>query len=214
MLQHAQQYNKQLINFLYGMNENIDWFDFINKNISLPDEKLLNRVKSLIWVDKDLDYETNLQQNGNLFLYYTNLLNKYYPIIHQQDVVVDILDFPKNDEEKSNVDEFISNEIHNKLNVLCRLLSHMNIQFKLTTSIDANSKIVIPTASIMYKQPDELFKSFNGIMVADNYYNIYLNEFEKELNFFKLSVIQLSKNSEISISEILNQSYGFLKLRK
>lgn len=196
------------------MNENINWDDFINKNMSLPDEKILNRIKSLIWVDKDLAYDTNLQQNANLFAYYTNLLNKYYPLLHQSDMVVYILAPPSSpNDECSNIDEFIRDEIESKLNVLCRLLSHMNITYKLTTTITSDMKLVIPTCSIAYKHPDELFKSFTGIMVADNYYNIYLNDYEKELNFFKLSIIQLSKNTEITIPEILKQTYGFLKLK-
>lgn len=215
MFQHIQQYDKQIIDFLYEMNENIDWNDFIHKYMTLPDEKILNRIKSLIWVDKDLEYDTNLQQNSKLFLYYTNLLNKYYPIIHTPGITVYIIDFPKNEEDGANVDEFIKDEIRSKLNVLCRILTHMNIQYELINSpVNPDSKIVIPTSSIMYKEPNELFKSFTGIMVADNYYNIYLNEYERELNFFKLSIIQLSKNTEITIPEILKQTYGFLKLKK
>lgn len=225
MFQHIQQYNKELINFLYEINENVDWNDFVNKNFSLPDEKILNRIKSLVWVDKDLEYDTGLQENMNLFQYYTNLLNKYLPIIHKPDCVVYILDFPKNEEDKANIDEFIIDEIKSKLNVLCRLLTHMNIKYELispststssTTAATINSQIniVIPTCSIAYKQPNSLFQSFSGIIVADNYYNIYINDYEKELNFFKLSIIQLCKNTETNITEILNQNYGFLKLIK
>ena len=209
MFQHIQSYRKELIDFLYGINGNINWDDFINKNMSISSEKLLSKIKSLIWVDKDLEYDNGMQQNVKLFSYYTSLLNKYYRILSLPSVVVYILNIP--DDKISPLDDFIVNEIKQKLSVLCRLLGLMNIKYQLVTSINDDAKIVIPTASITYKNPNELFKSFSGILVVDNYYNIYKREEDIELNIFKLSIMQLYKNTEIHISEILNQKYGFLK---
>lgn len=209
MFQHIQSYRKELVDFLYGINGNIDWNDFINKNMSIPSEKLLSKIKSLIWVDKDLEYDNGMQQNIKLFSYYTILLNKYYKVLSLPDVTVYILNVP--DDKISPLDDFIVDEIKKKLSVLCRLLGLMNIKYQLVTSINNDAKIVIPTASITYKNPNKLFTSFSGILIVDNYYNIYNREEDIELNTFKLSIIQLYKNTEINISEILNQKYGFLK---
>lgn len=209
MFQHIQSYRKELVDFLYGINGNINWDDFINKNMSISSEKLLSKIKSLIWVDKDLEYDNGMQQNVKLFSYYTSLLNKYYRILSLPEVVVYVLNI--SDDKISPLDDFIVNEIKQKLSVLCRLLGLMNIKYQLVTSINDDAKIVIPTASITYKNPNELFKSFSGILVVDNYYNIYKRTEDIELNMFKLSIIQLYKNTEINISEILNQKYGFLE---
>ena len=212
MFQHIQQYRTEIINFLTEINGNIDWNDFINKNMSYPDDKILNKIKSLIWVDKDIDYDTGMYYNINLYTYYTNLINKYYPILSQPGIEVQILDFATDD--KANVDEYIINELRKRLSVLTHIFTYMRIPFKLTTSINPNAKLVFPTCSITYTEPNKLFNSFSGIMAVDDFYNIYVNEYEKELNFFKLSILQLSKNSEISIPDILQQKYGFLKLKK
>ncbi|MGI5841625.1 MAG: hypothetical protein ACOX6N_05410, partial [Patescibacteria group bacterium] len=128
-------------------------------------------------------------------------------------VVVYILDIPTNDKLKSSMlDSFIFDQVKQKLNVLCRLLKTMRIKYKLVTSLDEGAKVVIPTCSITYDDPNSLFKTFSGIIIVDNFYNIYKNEEDKELNFFKLSIYQLSENSDVKISEILDQRYGFLKL--
>lgn len=212
MFQHIQSYRTDLINFLYEINGNIDWNDFINKNMALPSNKLLSKIKSLVWIDKNLDYDNGMQQNLKLFSYYTNLLNKYYPLISKPESIIYILNVANEDQKIHPLDDFIYEEVRQKLNVLCRLLKIMRVNFKLVTSLDQNMKIVIPTCSITYNNPNELFKNFNGIMIVDNFYNIYTREEDKELNYFKLSIIQLSKNSEIKISEITDQKYGFLKL--
>lgn len=212
MFQHIQQYREQLINFLYEINGNIDWNDFINKNMSIPPNKLLSKIKSLIWIDKDLSYDNGMQQNIKLFSYYTSLLNKYYKIITLPDITVYIINVAEGNDKSTSLDDFIIDEVKQKLNVLCRLLKLMRIKFELVTSLNKDSKIVIPTCSITYNNPNELLKSFSGIMIIDNYYNIYKHEEDKELNFFKLSITQLSKNPEIKIPEIMDQKYGFLKL--
>lgn len=212
MFQHIQSYRNELIDFLYETNGNIDWNDFINKNMTLSPDKLLSKIKSLVWIDKDIEYDNGMQQNIKLFSYYTALLNKYYKLISQPNVILYIIDVAEGNDKIKSLDEFIFEQIKQKLNVLCRLLKIMKINFKLVTSLDENAKIVIPTCSITYNNPNDLLKSFSGIIIVDNYCNIYRHEEDKELNFFKLSIIQLSKNPEIKISEIIQQKYGFLKL--
>lgn len=212
MFQHIQSYRNELIDFLYETNGNIDWNDFINKNMTLSPDKLLSKIKSLVWIDKDIEYDNGMQQNIKLFSYYTSLLNKYYKLISQPNTILYVIDIAEGNDKIKSLDEFIIEQIKQKLNVLCRLLKIMKINFKLVTSLDENAKIVIPTCSITYNNPNDLLKSFSGIIIVDNYYNIYRHEEDKELNFFRLSIVQLSKNPEIKISEIVNQKYGFLKL--
>lgn len=229
MLTHVQYYRKELIKYLFSINSNIDWDDFINTYMTVEPRKLLHKIKSLIWIDKDLSYDNGMQRNKQLFAYYTNLLNKYYPILHNECVyILDVnggdnvtvnssVDVNSNDDVNSNVDQFIINEIKAKINVLVRLLSIMTIKYKLISSSTLSQtnmseiKILIPTGSITYSNPNAILDSFSGIMIVDNYFNIYNNEMDIELNFFKLSIYQLSKNTDITTESIINQKYGFLK---
>ena len=214
MFQHMQQYRKQLVNYLLEMNQNIDWDSFINKNMALEPERMLNKIKSLIWVDKNLDYDNNQHHNLKLFNHYTSLLSKYTSILYNENYKLYILDVAPDDKLCSPLDDFIITNIRAKINILTRMLKLMSINFTLIkSSIPSDAKIVIPTGSITYKNPNELFASFNGFMIADNYNNFFINESDNELNYFKLSVFQLSKNPDISISEILQQQYGFLKFK-
>ena len=229
MLTHVQYYRKELIKYLFSINSNIDWDDFINTYMTVEPRKLLHKIKSLIWIDKDLSYDNGMQRNKQLFSYYTNLLNKYYPILRNECVyILDVnggnnatvnsnVDGNSNDVVNSNVDQFIINEIKVKINVLVRLLSIMTIKYKLISSSALSQtnmseiKILIPTGSITYSNPNAILDSFSGIMIVDNYFNIYNNEMDIELNFFKLSIYQLSKNTDITTESIINQKYGFLK---
>ena len=204
---HIQSYINELIKYLYTVNGNIDWHSFINKYMTADVKTLLTKIKSLIWVDKELSYDNGMQENMKLFMYYTKLLNKYQPLFDTDKLTLYILDINSN----INIDEFIVNIVKNKINVLCRLLNVMNIKYELIDNIKSSYDLVIPTGSITYNDPTEMFKNFNGILIADDLYNIYQSEEQKELNFFKLSILQLSKNGSISIDEILNQRYGFLK---
>lgn len=240
MFQYIQNYKDKLINYLTGINENIDWSDFINTNMALPREKFLNKIKSLVWVDKDIEYDNGTKENSNLFLYYTTLLNKYYPLFQspnnssETEAQIYILDIAEGENRISPLDDFIIDEIRNKLNVLCRLLSSMRIKYKLVSELDENAKLVIPTGSITYENPNLILNpnGSNGnsnlnnstsshsshsshpsyLLVADDFYNIYTQDDETEFNFLKLSIFQLTKNKEITMSEILNQRYGLIKL--
>lgn len=227
MLTHVQYYRKELIKYLFSINSNIDWDDFINTYMTVEPRKLLHKIKSLIWIDKDLSYDNGMQRNKQLFAHYTNLLNKYYPVLRNECVyILDVndggncnsnVDGNSNDVVNSNVDQFIINEIKAKINVLVRLLSIMTIKYKLISSSTLSQtnmseiKILIPTGSITYPNPNAILDSFSGIMIVDNYFNIYNNEMDIELNFFKLSIHQLSKNIDITTESIINQKYGFLK---
>lgn len=232
MFQHIQNYKDKLINYLTGINENIDWSDFINTNMTLPREKFLNKIKSLVWVDKDIEYDNGTKENSNLFLYYTTLLNKYYSLfqspknLSETETQIYILDIAEGENRISPLDDFIIDEIRNKLNVLCRLLSSMRIKYKLVNKLDENAKLIIPTGSITYENPNLILNSNSSnsnshsshsshsshLLVADDFYNIYTQDDETEFNFLKLSIFQLTKNKEITMSEILNQRYGLIKL--
>lgn len=229
MFQHIQNYKDKLINYLTGINENIDWSNFINTNMTLPREKFLNKIKSLVWVDKDIEYDNGTKENSNLFLYYTTLLNKYYPLFQSpsnssdMETQIYILDIAEGENRINPLDDFIIDEIRNKLNVLCRLLSSMRIKYKLVNKLDKNAKLIIPTGSITYENPNLILNSNSNsnsndvstplhLLVADDFYNIYTQDDEIEFNFLKLSIFQLTKNKEITMSEILNQRYGLIKL--
>ena len=88
MLTHVQYYRKELIKYLFSINSNIDWDDFINTYMTVEPRKLLHKIKSLIWIDKDLSYDNGMQRNKQLFSYSTNLLNKYYPILRNECVYI------------------------------------------------------------------------------------------------------------------------------
>ena len=211
MFQHIQSYKNELVSFLTSMNENIDWETFVNTNMSLDPEKLIGKLKSLLWIDKNLSYDKGLQNNLKNFTRYTTLIHKYWSVLFAESTI-HIIDI--SDDTAQSLSEFIIEEVKDRISVLCRLFDIMNIKYELIKSVPNDSKILIPTGSITYKNPNSLLTNFKGLMLIDDFYNIYENENENELNYFKLTILQLTKNVDITIPELLSQQYGFLKFTK
>lgn len=230
MLQHYQKYSKEINTFLYSINANIDWVSILNKYSGADDVKLLKHIKSLIWTDKDIDVTDEwLTSNDmlhfnmnrvNTFEYYTKMISKYRTFIELKDLRVHILDIPEEcgnkppSSEISVRNENITRIVKFKLNVLKTMLRMSGIRYETITQDTPmkDVKILIPTASILYKDPDEMMKEFNGLMIPDGLLNIYTSEQNREVCRFKLSVLLLKIDQDSTVEELLNQQYGFIRM--
>lgn len=214
-----QLIHKELAEYLYTLNENIDWNSFLNTYITLAPEKLLKRIKSLIWIDKDID-TTNKSINNTYFEYYTSLINKF--IIPLRTHTIYILSSNSNSDTNAytNIPEEFKIELDTKISVLHRLLNIYNIKYvdiNSTNSINNEIKILITTCSITY--PSNILNKLcfesnekPKLLIPDDFNNIYTNDNELILNHVKLAIKALCETS-LSETEILNISYGFLKLK-
>lgn len=56
-----------LIEYLYSLNENVQWFDVIKKHLNTNNEKFIKHIKSLTWEDHNSnnDFDDGLELKGN-----------------------------------------------------------------------------------------------------------------------------------------------------
>lgn len=56
-----------LIEYLYSLNKNIQWFDVIKKHLNTNNEKFIKHIKSLIWEDHNNinNFDNGLELKGN-----------------------------------------------------------------------------------------------------------------------------------------------------
>lgn len=68
-LQHISETEmNNLIEYLYSLNENVQWFDVIEKHLKTNNEKFIKHIKSLTWEDHNNtnnDFDNGLELKGN-----------------------------------------------------------------------------------------------------------------------------------------------------
>lgn len=68
-LQHLSETEmNSLIEYLYSLNENVQWFDVIEKHLKTNNEKFIKHIKSLTWEDHNNtnnDFDNGLELKGN-----------------------------------------------------------------------------------------------------------------------------------------------------
>lgn len=68
-LQHLSETEmNNLIEYLYSLNENVQWFDVIEKHLKTNNEKFIKHIKSLTWEDHNNtnnDFNNGLELKGN-----------------------------------------------------------------------------------------------------------------------------------------------------
>lgn len=69
ILQHLSEIEtNNLIEYLYSLNGNIQWFDVIKKHLKTTNEKFIKHIKSLTWEDHNNDnndFDNGLELKGN-----------------------------------------------------------------------------------------------------------------------------------------------------
>jgi len=65
----------KLAEYLKSMNDGIDWESFLDENIGKEDRKTISKIKSLLWIDKDIKYTWDF--TNIYFKHYMSLLNKF-----------------------------------------------------------------------------------------------------------------------------------------
>lgn len=208
LFNNIQLIKNDLVKYLSSINENINWSEFLNKYGTLDDERILKRIRSLIWIDKNLDHnETSL--NSTYFQHYTILINKFITLFKKDKIYI-----LNPDPENSNdiIDEFLF-EINQKINVIHRLLNIYNIKYEDITSISGEEKIIIPTGSITFANPTKLFNKFKGLIIPDSFNNICFSEKDEILNNVILRIESMRK-SNIDEKTLIAKKYGMLKINQ
>ena len=149
-----------LIDKLKNLNFNINWEEFLGKNIDLIKNKdLENIVKKIIpslWYDKSIDVFES--ENVKYFLYYTYLLQK-----HNTTHAIQILDY-----QPFNYPTNLIRLLDVKKHVLITLLSAMSVEYEIVNKISNDYKYLVPIGSMTHENINEQIKNYTGVIVEDD----------------------------------------------
>ena len=218
--QYIVSYQEQLKTFLSAMNPNINWSKALDEIITLPIEKLLSRIRSRLWTDKDVDND-EYEVIENTYIYYQRLLcliDDELDDLQQKRVLV--IGEPKNESDKLVNNDVVNNKVAIKFEVLTNLLKFKRIPYSVVNSVESELEteaskvnILFPTCSVMYIHSEGFEKLTSQCRVIDDgYYNLYSNERELEFNVLRLMLIELFNNPSFDIHELLKVKYGMLKV--
>lgn len=220
MFSNIRSIKKDLIKFYTFLNENINWDLFFTeietKVESDPknwnDVKILNRIKSKLWTDKDLDdsysqgaIDKMLNRTRlNYFMYYNGLINRYRSVIEEADEVF-VLGLKKGTEL---LEEFVI-DLQHKLSVISTIFDLLSVKYKVVTDVSEVPKnaVLVTTGSISYIDDPLNLKGFK--IVIDDYDNVCKGPCS--LNRIKLSTKAMLM-SQIPIEDIVNLKYKFIDL--
>lgn len=139
-------------------------------------------------------------------------MNKFSPLFRTNKVYILTPD-PSNPHDI--IDEFLV-ELNQKISVLHRFLDIYSIPYEDITSIPTTTgkgKIIVPTASITYENPSDMFSSFKGLVIPDDYNNICFTDNDVALNNIILRIESMRKSPQPP-STLLAKTYGLLRLSK
>lgn len=205
----------RVINYLISVNENINWVDFFNKYSTYPDTKILKRIRSLVWIDKTLDYDSSQDNITKYFRYYLRLLSKFMTVMNAHGPIYII---PPTDKNNDLLEEFYQ-DIMIRFSVLKRILKIMNISFEVIemNSVDPDKisrmKLLIPIGSICYEDLKVFEDNFKGITIPDGYDNICVNEEDEIYNTFVLNIKALMMSAD-DVAEIKRLKFNMFYVKE
>ena len=212
------QIKHRIVDFMMTVNENINWLDFFNQYGTLPDNKILKRIRSLVWVDKSIDYDNGMSDTSRYFKHYVSLIAKFAPMLEKYPLYIIA---PKPTADNGLIDEF-TRDIEIKYSIVCRLLTLMRTKYAIVSADDVakgnvkvgDMNILLPLGSLTYTT-DELnvFKSFAGVVIPEGYDNICFNEEDRLVNNVILNVKALMMSAD-DVSEIVNTEYTMFNVNK
>lgn len=215
--QYIVSYQEQLKTFLSAMNPNINWSKALNEIITFPIEKLLSRIRSHLWTDKD-ELNDEYEVIENTYVYYQRLLCLLESELDGKQIY--IIGEPRNNEDKLVDNDVVNNKVSIKFEVLTNLLKFKRVRYVVIhdaselNSIDASKSVVFPTCSVMYNKSNEFEQKLSNVRVVDDgYYNLYTDERELEFNVLRLMLVELFNNPAFDIQELLKNKYGMLKVK-
>lgn len=202
LFEHTQLILTRLVKCLTLLNENIDWTEFLNKNASRDDLSILKRMRTFLWTDKNIDYSPpNL--NKIYWEYYTSLLMKFLPILPKSKIgIISEGSHPLPDE--------LLDRIRHKLSIVQQWLSSRNIPYTLISDTSfSNYSIIIPTCALTHSDLD--LKTFKGLVIPDDFWNICFTDEDKYINEIMLRVETMSY-SNIPEDELYRWQFPMLHL--
>ena len=215
--QYIVSYQEQLKTFLSAMNPNINWSKALNEIITFPIEKLLSRIRSHLWTDKD-ELNDEYEVIENTYVYYQRLLCLLESELDGKQIY--IIGEPRNNEDKLVDNDVVNNKVSIKFEVLTNLLKFKRVRYVVIhdaselNSIDASKSVVFPTCSVMYNKCNEFEQKLSNVRIVDDgYYNLYTDERELEFNVLRLMLVELFNNPAFDIQELLKNKYGMLKVK-
>lgn len=206
----------RFVEYLMSINENINWLDFLNKYGTLPDVKILKRIRSLIWIDKSIDYDPITYVTTKYFKYYISLLMKFVPIIRKHGPIYVIP--PKTAENSPLIDEF-QYDLDMRFSILKRVLNMMRIEYVIINMSSINSsdienmRVLLPLGSICYEKVNETFATFKGVVIPDGYENICFTKEDEILNTFILNIKSLMMSSE-DVSALIQTHFNMFYIKQ
>lgn len=208
MFKHLQSYIDEIIPFMVELNPNINWSEMLNSILTYDTEKQLSKIKTFLWTDKDI--ETVDQSIEDEFVRYMSLI--FNDMLKGETTVnkVYIISPPDKDNELVIAD-VVRDIILKRFNIINNILKLYNIDFVCTNIIDSIPKesVLFPTCSIMYKNTFDL-SSYK--VIKDGYYNLYTDDIDKEKNLFKITILELANNPEITPKTVIEEKWNFVKI--
>ena len=165
-----------LIKYLYTLNENIQWFEIIQKHLNTNNEKFIKHLKPLLWEDhtKNDDYNSEFELKGNPKL--KNTFNKLSDLIFKLNLnKKNVIYIPRLDDIKIN---FIIDYVQQIKYEYTTFLNTFNFEYLFEESSDVKklNDFYISNFPISTKNS----KLFNNLL-----YSIFVNINSDEFIFDK-----------------------------
>lgn len=207
---------QRVVEYMLTINENVNWLDFFNQYGTLPDVKILRRIRSLVWVDKSIEYDTIMYSTVKYFKYYVMLLMKFRSFALDHPIY--ILG-PKLNKPAISVEEVVM-DIKIRYSILKRIMTLFQMNFieidmdKLTDADVKNMKLLLPLGSLTYRQDElDVFKSFDCVVIPDGFNNICFTREDEIFNNIVINVQALMLSPD-DITEIIHNNYTMFYINK
>ena len=234
LFENLNSVKSRVVDYMYTINENINWLDFFNKYGTLSDHKILRRIKSLVWIDKTMEYENSTNTTVAYFNHYISLLMKFRPVLDHNPLYIIP---PQNAGNEGLIDEF-EIDLAIRFSIVKRLMTLFRLRYVVLdlgtqggsqsdpqaasseskghqyrsaeesqTVNPSDIKVLLPLGSITY--PEEALKPFeniSGVIIPEGYSNICIRPEDEVFNNIVLNVkaIMMSPND---VSEVAKTDY-------
>lgn len=216
LFENLNSVKSRVIDYMYTVNENINWLDFFNKFGTLSDHKILRRIKSLVWIDKTMEYDNSTNTTVNYFNHYISLLMKFRPVLDTTPLYIIP---PKSDQNEGIIDEFVI-DLSIRFSIVKRLMTLFRLKYEVIDMSNiaginmSDIKILFPLGSITYSEAElKPFEQVTGLIIPEGYSNICFKSEDSIYNNIVLNVkaVMMSSND---VSEITKSDYTMFHISR